>query len=281
MSKGFLVLAQNNDRVDYLKQAYALALSIRSSQLAVKDISLITDAKVPAKYRKVFDQIIPIPFQDDAKDSEWKIENRWKFYHVSPYDETIVLDVDMLMLEDISLWWDYCANRDLVFCSRIRNHKLDHIPIDQFHRKTFIANGLTNPYFGLHYFRKSQTAYEFYKILEFICNNWNWCYDRFAIREYQNWLSMDLATAIAIEMMGLQETVLDVNSPFEFIHMKLPLQDWPFAASTWYDTVPVLLNDQGELFVGNIKQHKLFHYVEKNFISDSMLKKLQDLAHDY
>ena len=184
----------------------------------------------------------------------------------------------MLMLEDISLWWKYCTDRDLVFCSRIKNYKLDHIPVDMYHRKTFIANGLTNPYFGLHYFRKSQTAYEFYKVLEFICNNWNWCYDQFAIKEYQNWLSMDLASAIAIEMLGLQETVLDVNCPFEFIHMKLPLQDWPYAGSTWYNTVPVLFNSQGELFIANIKQHKLLHYVEKNFVSDSILKQLQDLT---
>ena len=280
MSKGFLVLVQNNENVDYLKQAYALALSIKSSQKTIKNVSLITDCKVSAKYRKAFDKIIPIPFGDDATDSKWKIENRWKFYHVTPYDETIVLDADMLMLEDISIWWDYCSDRDLVICSRIRNYKLDHIPVDTYHRKTFIANGLTNPYFGLHYFRKSDTAYNFYKVLEFICNNWNWCYDRFAINEYQNWLSMDLASAVAIEMLGLQEIVLDINSPFEFIHMKPPLQGWTYMSDTWYNTVPVLLNDQGELFVGNIKQHKLFHYVEKNFISDRILKQLQELAND-
>ena len=51
-----------------------------------------------------FDQIIPIPFGDAADDSEWKVENRWKIYHASPYDETIVMDTDMLVLQNIDIF---------------------------------------------------------------------------------------------------------------------------------------------------------------------------------
>ena len=104
MSKGFVVLAQNNKTVDYITQAYALALSIKASQHEHNLISLITNDPVPKKYQKVFDQIISIPFNDDAENTDWKVENRWKIFHATPYDETIVLDTDMLMLEDISSW---------------------------------------------------------------------------------------------------------------------------------------------------------------------------------
>ena len=95
MSKGFVVLAQNTSNVDYVKQAYALALSIKFSQKTVKSISIITNDVVPDEYKDVFDTIIPIPWVDDAQDKEWKVENRWKIYHVTPYEETIVLDTDM------------------------------------------------------------------------------------------------------------------------------------------------------------------------------------------
>lgn len=278
MSKGFVVLAQNTSNVDYVKQAYALALSIKFSQKTVKSISIITNDVVPDEYKDVFDTIIPIPWVDDAQDKEWKVENRWKIYHVTPYEETIVLDTDMLMLEDISLWWEYCKHYDLKFCSQIKNYKLDRV-IDTYHRKAFIANKLTNPYFALHYFKKSELAHNFYKVLEFVSNNWEWCYTKFAPVEYQNWLSMDLASAIVIEIMGLHDTVIDKCSPFEFIHMKTPIQGWKQTPVSWQDAVSYIFNSRGELIVGNIKQSKLFHYVEKNFITNNLLSKLQELVY--
>ena len=275
MSKGFLLFAQNTETVDYVKQAYALALSIKSSQTTVKNVSLVTNSPVPEKYIHVFDQIIPIPFESQGT-SVLQGEHRWKMYYATPYEETIVLDSDMLMLEDISTWWDYCRNYDVKFCSQIKNYKLELIQ-DTYHRKAFIANHLSNPYFALHYFKKNQPAFEFYKILEFVCNNWQWCYDHFAMKEYQEWLSMDLAAATAIEIMGVHEQVIDVCNPMNFVHMKTPIQGWPTIPLSWQDAVPFIFNSRGELIVGNIKQSKLFHYVEKNFITDKILQRLEAL----
>jgi hypothetical protein len=275
VSKGFVVLAKNTDDTDYVKQAYALALSIHATQSETA-ISIITNDNVPEEYQEVFDQIIPIPWEDQ-KSSRYVAEHRWKIYHVTPYDETIVLDSDMLLIEDISQWWDYCSNHNLKFCSRIKNHKND-ITIDTVHRKTFIVNKLTSPYFALHYFKKTTPAYEFYKVLEFVCNNWEWCYTQFAPEEYQNWLSMDLATAIAVEITGQYDSVMDAVNPMEFVHMKTGIQGWDMAHSSWQDAVPFLLNSRGELVVGNIKQPKLFHYVEKSFLSKKIIARLEGIA---
>jgi hypothetical protein len=60
--------------------------------------------------------------------------------------------------------------------------------------------------------------------------------------------------------------------------MKTPIQGWTPVPASWQDTVPFVLNSQGALIVGNIKQTKLFHYVEKNFISKNILTKLETLA---
>ena len=54
MSKGFLLFAQNTNSVNYVTQAYALALSIKFSQHEIKNVSLVTNDKVPKKYQKVF-----------------------------------------------------------------------------------------------------------------------------------------------------------------------------------------------------------------------------------
>ena len=84
MSKGYIVIAQNNDTVDYLEQAYALALNLKLTQTTVNNLTVCVDSKtkklIKAKHKKVFDSIVDIPWQDDAKDAEWKINNKWKYY---------------------------------------------------------------------------------------------------------------------------------------------------------------------------------------------------------
>lgn len=275
MSKGFVVLAQNTETVDYVKQAYALALSINSTQKTVTKISLITNDPVPIQYKHVFDNIIEIPWGDLASDNNWKIENRWKIFHVSPYEETIVLDTDMLFLDDISSWWDYCSNSDLKFCSTIKNYKNEVITTDTIHRKTFINNKLSNPYVALFYFKKSDLALEFFKVLEFVVKNWEYCSKTITTTSPQKWLSIDLATAIAIDIMGIEERVIDPCSPLEFTHMKAAIQGWSPVPSSWQNVVSFNF-ENGVMLVGNYRQQFLFHYVEKDFLTDGMLVKLEE-----
>ena len=279
MSKGFLIFAQDTEDVCYIKQAYALALSIKSSQHNIKNVSLVTSDIVPEKYKHPFDQIIPIPWYTEQSNSTLAAEHRWKMYYASPYDETIVLDADMLVLEDISTWWDQCSPYDIKFCSRIKNYKLETV-VDTTYRKTFIANELFNPYSALHYFKKSEQASTFYKVLEFVCNNWEWCWTTFAPKEYQQWLSLDLAVAITAEITGCYDVVGDSCSPLEFIHMKPALQGWPLPFGSWQDGVHYVFTSQGNMVVGNIKQSKIFHYVEKEFLTDSMITVLEALVNN-
>lgn len=276
MSKGFVVLAQNTKSTNYVEQAYALALSIKATQTATTLLTLVTNDKVPKKYKSAFDQIVPIPWVDETK-SRYCAKNRWKLYHVSPYNETIVLDTDMLMLEDITEWWNYCSNYDIKFCSKIKNYKLESV-VDTIHRKTFIANNLTNPYTALHYFKKSDSAHAFYKVLEFVINHWEFCRGTIAPNEPQVTVSMDLANAIAIEITGYYDSVIDQCSPLEFIHMKAPLQGWPLTPISWQDGIHYILNSRGELIVGNIKQSKLFHYVEKDFLNEKIITSLEGVV---
>jgi len=276
--RGFLVYAQNTDTVDYVQQAYALALSIKYSQIEIKNISIVTNDSIPENYKSVFDQIIPIPYFNDTVNSFLKTEHRYQLYSATPYEETIVLDSDMLVLEDLTSWWNYCSNYDVKFCNKILNYKLEYVLEDTVHRQTFIANKLSSPYYALHYFKKSNFAKDFYKVLEFVCNNWEQCWTIFAPEKYQDWPSMDLATAIAIEITGSHEHIFDVNNPMEFVHMKSPIQGWETAPEKWSDNVSTIITSKGQLLVGNIKQPRVFHYVDKDFLTESMLLKLEELS---
>lgn len=279
VSKGFLVYAENTATVNYIEQAYALALSIKISQSTVKDISIVTNDIVPEEYKSVFDNIIPIPWYTVAAESAYKTEHRWKLYHASPYEETIVLDTDMLFLEDVSSWWEYCKHFDIRFCSQVKTYK-DEVVTSNYYRKTFESNGLANVYSALCYFKKCDNALNFYTTLEFVVNNWQRCYSIFAEKDSQNWLSMDLAIAITIELTGMWDEVIDASAPLTFVHMKPALQNWPIVPESWQTAVPVSYNNRGDLLVGNIKQDKLFHYVEKDFLKPAILQKLQDIVNE-
>lgn len=272
MSKGFLVLAQKSE-VDYLKQAYALAKSIKASQATVKNISLVTNDAVSEDHREVFDNIIPIPFGDAAKDSEWKVENRWKLYHASPYDETIILDADMLILDDVSLLWDYCSNRDLHFTSKVIDYK-GRVITDNVYRKTFTENHLPNLYSGLFYFKKSDFSLEFFKTLEFVVYNWQRIYADITPKSTQKFFSFDVAVSITAKILNVEDAVIDKSSPFKFVHMKPALQGWEPTPGSWLSQTLINFNSNKELYINNFKQIGVFHYVEDDFLTDKILEKL-------
>lgn len=258
---------------DYIKQACYLAASLKHFNPA-ENISIITNDTIPEQYQKLFDKIIPIPFGDESMNSSWKVENRWKIYHSTPYDETLVLDTDMLILQDISSWWNFFSNYDLYFTSNVLNYRGDLVT-DNFYRKTFVKNYLPNIYVGMHYFKKSEKAEMFYKLLETICKNWKDFYEKFLPHETPVNLSIDVAAALAIKILDLEDDVINYkNKEITFVHMKSKVQDWNMVGETWQDSVLGYMNDSMELKIGNYSQSKIFHYTEKDFLSNSSLKKL-------
>ena len=272
MTQGFLVLAQNSD-TDYIRQAYALALSIKSTQPTVNNVSLVTNDSVPEEYQSAFDKIIPIPFGDQAENSEWKVENRWKLYHATPYDKTIVLDADVLILENIERIWTFAEHRNLFFSSNVRDYK-GRVITDRTYRKTFDENALPDLYSGMYYFKKSNESLEFFKLVEFITYNWERIYYEVTPKQTQKFFSMDVSFAIAAKILGIDDQVISANSPFTFTHMKPALQGWdPIPESVLSQTI-VNFNSRKELFLNNIKQSGVFHYVEDAFLTDQLLRKL-------
>ena len=272
MSKGFLVLAQNSD-VDYVRQAYALALSIKATQPNINNISIVTNDEVPKEYQTAFDQIIPIPFNDAASNSTWKVENRWKLYYASPYDETIIFDTDMLVLDNIEGVWKFVNDRDLFFTSLVvdyKNRVIDNLT----YRKMFVANDLPNLYSGMCYFRKSDTALEFFKLLEFITNNWENMYNRVAPKHMQNFYSLDVSVAIAAKLMGIDYVITNKNSPFTFTHLKPALQGWDPIPQSCLSQLLINFTDSKELYLNNFRQQGVFHYVEDALLTDEIIKKL-------
>lgn len=271
--KGFCILAQNNNDTDYVRQAYALAASIHKFNKN-QNVCLITNDTVPEKYKHVFDQIVEIPWTDQAESSDWKIENRWKIYHASPYDETIVMDADMLVLQNIEHWWDYLENRELYFTTKITTYRGEPA-LGRDYRKVFDSNDLPDLYSAFYYFKKGNTAHEFFTMLELIIINWEYFYGRFAPVDYQKWCSIDVSCAIASKLLGNTKEITDNASPISFIHMKPKLQYWKYIPDRWTKVLECYMNENSELMIGNFSQTGVLHYVEDEFLTDKIISRIE------
>ena len=268
MTKGIVVLAQNNDNDDYVEQACLLAMSLKTHNTT--PISLITNDKVPEEYISLFDKIIPIPFNDSANKSKWKVENRWKIYHASPYDETIVMDTDMLVLQNIDVWWDFLSNYEMYFTSSVLTYKGTSADTS-YYRKTFIANNLPNLFAGFHYFKKCEFAQEFYTWLELVVNNWETFYEQHLDASSRpTHVSIDVCAAIVTKILDCESSITNKIAKFpSFTHMKPYCQGWNEVQTSWQDQVGVYISKDANLKIGNYTQTGILHYTEKDFIEKS------------
>jgi hypothetical protein len=271
MSKGHIFLAQNS-HIDYIRQAYGLALSIKKFNKE-QATCLITNDQIPEEYKHVFDHIYSIPWSDQARNSTWKIENRWKIIHVTPFKENLVYDVDMILLNSNDHWWKYLNNYDLCFTSTVFDYR-GLVNNNTFYRKTFVENDLPNLYTGCYYFKKNKTAFEFFKWLDIITNNWQEFYKRFLPNSTPKVFSVDVSSALALKFMNAENSVIKNNFVPSFIHMKPMIQDWKNFPSKWTSVLSSYFNSEYELKISNVKQQGLFHYVEEEFLTDDILYKL-------
>lgn len=271
MPINFTMLAQNSEQ-NYITQACLCAMSIHSSNPDNR-ISLITNDIVPEKYKQLFDEIVEIPWGDQAVDTTWKINNRWKIIHATPYDNTIVLDTDMLVLTDIGNWWNLIQRQDLFFTSKVNTYRNNTITSTHY-RSAFKKFDLPNLYSAFHYFRKCDESFYFYKWLELGLNNWEKFQGEFAGGKYhQNFASVDLIAAIISKILGNEKEITSNYDNYPtFTHMKTHCQDWKnIKTDRWQDVVGTYLNEDLELKIGNYRQKGIFHYTEKDFVTSSIL----------
>jgi hypothetical protein len=280
MSKGYLILAQNNKTDDYIRLAYALAMSIKASQSIVNSVTLATDipvANLPKNVRAIFDNIVAIPWIDSAAASAWKIENKWKYYHMSPYDETVILDADMLIPADISHWWDILSQKDIWITDKPQTFKGEIITSTKY-RDTFVSNNLPNVYTAFMYFKKTETSAELFKMTEIIFNNWERFYYTYLDETRPKFISGDVAYALAIKILGIEDECFGNLGTFPtFVHMKSHLQNINESMLTedWTKHIPTYFRDDCGFKIGNYEQTLPFHYYVKDWLTDAMISALE------
>jgi hypothetical protein len=170
-----------------------------------------------------------LPHGDQAKDFEWKLSNDWQVYEASPYEYTIKLEADMYIPYDIDYWFDVLKDRDINVCTTIRNYK-NQVSDSIYYRKFIVDNNLPDTYNAITYFRKSDKAEQFYKIVRNLFENWNTVKKTLQCNTDEP-ATTDWVYAIACNIMGIEETTMPEFKQFSMVHMKqfinnLQTEDW-------------------------------------------------------
>lgn len=276
MKFGYLLVVSTHDTVDYLKLAYALALSIKNTQKTGYDqVALVIDDKTPVGELAsswVFDHVI-----------EWNQETYWDgrswMDQLSPFDATVCLDVDMLFTRDYSHWIDYfLENCELYVANKSYTYR-GEVVTDLHYRKAFIRNNLPNLYSMYTFFKKdSEMAKDFFELGRHIIKNPVEFSNLFLTNYKPRVVGTDEAFALSAKILDI---VNDIAYPLEFpkvVHMKPMIQNWPWPAEAWSDHIGFYINKKGEVKLGNFQQHSIVHYVEKDKINNEVIHILEEIS---
>lgn len=282
--RGFFTFAQNTDNTDYIRLAYGLALSLKHTQSDIPYLSIgVTEGTVvDPKYSWAFDNIITIPWGDDAKDSSWKLQNEWKTPWMTPYYETIKLDCDMLFFSDITHWWEAFeeSSQNLIFTNKVLTWR-GEIILDDYFRKTFTVNNLPNIYTGFSYIRKSEEVFNIFQMAKMIFWNWEKFFEIFLhYKERPTIPSTDVIFALVMKLMDYDQNSYTIRDCPTFTHMKSRLQGWKKEPinEDWRDHLGVFFTPNGECKLGNHKQTYPLHYHLKDFLTDEMIRYYEGLV---
>lgn len=257
--RGYLVLAVNTNNVDYVACARVLAKSIKFWHPDAQ-VCLVTDKEVR---EPIFDYVRLLPHGCQDPDGQWKLSNDWQVFAASPFKQTIKLEADMVLTGPIDHWWTQLEKRDVVISLGCRNF-YNQKSTSRYYRSVFDQNDLPDVYNAVTYWRYSQTATDFFKLVKEIFENWP-VYQSAIYGATDDPGTTDLVYAIAAKIFGKEQVTLPWATYPSMIHMKA--QHNFCSAEPWTEHL-VWEFDQGQIRINTIVQEYPWHYHVKTFAQE-------------
>lgn len=197
MTTGVVIIAINNELIDYVKMAAWSAQRIQ--HFLNLPTTIITDSDID---QNCFDHVIKIPkhhnnqkyFHDYEKTTEWYNQSRPDVYQLTPYQQTLVLDAD------------YVVNSNQL--TKLLDHQQDFLCP----RLAYDVSDNTDRYYSLNFgkfqmpmcwatvmlFRKSRYAETIFHVMGMIRNHWSHYRNLYQItnRLYRNDHALSIALSI-------------------------------------------------------------------------------------
>lgn len=275
MKFGYLLFVAQNEKTDYLKLAYSLALSIKLTQKEGYDkVALVIDDKTQVSKLKsswVFDEVL------EWKDNNFFWNGRSWMDKLSPWEYTVCLDVDMLFFRDYSHWIDFFIDNeiDLFLPCKAFTYR-GEIIISDHYRKTFTANELPNLYSFYTFFNKKNIESNFFSLGRHILCNPDTYKNSFLSNYKPSVVGTDEALSLSAKLLGLDNITNDRLDIPRIVHLKPMVQNWPWPADSVSDHVGFYFDLNGNLKIGNYQQYDIVHFNEKNLITDEVVTILEN-----
>ena len=247
--RGYLIPAIDTDTVDYLSCAIQLAESIRRWH-PTANIAVISTKRCS---NPVFDHVIPLPYGDLGG---WA--NDWQIFYASPYRETIKLEADMIAAGPVDHWWSLFENRDVVISTGARTF-YDEASTSRFYRKIFDQNSLPDVYNAITYWRISNTAQDFFRLVKNIFEQWN-SYKKL-LKFPEDTPSTDVVYAMAAQIMGPELVTLPAGLGPTIVHMKQHIN--PIQSEDWTQD---LIWESDPFRINTVAQWGFVHYYQKEWL---------------
>lgn len=250
--QGYLIVAQNSKQVDYIDCARTLAKTIKYWHPDAQ-ICLLTNEQCGPDV--LFDYVhkFPSPLGDNPYANDWQV------FYATPFRETIKLEADMMITSHIDHWWTMLRNRDIVVSTGCRDWK-DQRAASRHYRQVFDVNNLPDVYNAITYWRRSETAKEFFDTVRSIFENWE---------EYKKLLklpeevpSTDVVYAMAANIIGPERCTMPFADYPTIVHMKRHIAGTE--RETWVDELIWEFKNY-TMRVNSVAQWGAFHYNVKEF----------------
>ena len=234
MSRGIIIFAQNNEYINYAEQACACAGYARRNLSLFDEVCLITNSETLQSEEKLINEyfdnvIVSDNFQPENirlfKDTTDKLDyapfknmSRSEVYNLSPYDETLVIDSDYFIMNDIlDQVWN--SDNDVMINSKYRDisgrHQENIEYIDNFSIPMYWAT--------VFYFKKSDFAENLFTLISHIKHNYKYYY--YLYNCSGNLYRNDFAFSMALHILN-GSVAFDVPSlPIEYLNNSFDLDD--------------------------------------------------------
>jgi hypothetical protein len=202
MTQGVLLFAQNNNEIDYVQLAIFAASRIK--KFLNRPVSVITNVEFE---NPIFDKIIVVdddvenPKQfndgiDKVVKGQWRNTTRSKCFELSPYNETLVIDVDYVVNSDKL---HYCWEQPKDFLIYKESYDIGHWR--QHSEFEYVSDNSIPFYWAtVFFFRKTPENEIFFTLVEHIKEHW--AYYKLAYSIYSPTFRNDIAFSVAVHMMN-------------------------------------------------------------------------------
>jgi len=212
MTRGAILFAFNSPKYNYYSMAEYTAKRI--NHFLDLPVTLVTDKEsLPVKSKYKFDEIVTVePDKNNKRDwGIWINKGRYQAYELSPYDETLLLDVDYMVNSNTLLkTFDFCVD----FCCHDTTSFLMHPTAAQEALSVYSYNTL---WATVVTFRKTKRAQQIFNCLEMIQKNFTHYANihNFIAGTYRN----DYALTLALRIVNGHTTLPGDIIPWNLIHV--------------------------------------------------------------